>query len=88
LEEATLDIEAIDHTLERAPKALMLAFGADGIELELSFWLSDLASGKNVVVSNVNRTILRSFKTHDINIPFPQREIRLIDEQSLTKRST
>jgi small-conductance mechanosensitive channel len=86
LEESTLDVDAIDRTLEHAPKALMIAFGTDGIELELSFWLADLASGKNVVLSDVNRAIWRAFQAHQINVPFPQREIRLVDEQSIAKK--
>jgi small-conductance mechanosensitive channel len=86
LEESTLDVDAIDRTLDHAPRALMIAFGTDGIELELSFWLADLASGKNVVLSDVNRAIWRAFQAHQINVPFPQREIRLIDEQSIAKK--
>lgn len=86
LEQSTLEIDGVDLTLERAPKALMIAFAADGIELELSFWLADLASGKNIVTSNVNRAIWNAFQVHHINVPFPQRVIRLIDEQSIGKK--
>ena len=58
----------------------MVAFGADGIDLQLGFWVNEL-DGRGTVLSNVNRAIWRSFQEHQINVPFPQREIRLIDEQ-------
>jgi small-conductance mechanosensitive channel len=86
LEETALDIEHIDQTLERKPQAFMVKFATDGIDLEMNLWLDDLASGKNLVLSNVNRAVWRVFQEHEINVPFPQREIRLIDEQSIGKK--
>ncbi len=79
LEDATLGIERIVRDDERAPRALMMSFGADGIELQLAFWINENERGG--VLSNVNRAIWRLFQEHKINVPFPQREIRLIDEQ-------
>jgi small-conductance mechanosensitive channel len=79
LENATQGMERIQRDGDRAPRALMLAFGADGINLQLNFWLNE--SERGGVLSDVNRAIWRLFQEHEINVPFPQREIRLADEQ-------
>lgn len=80
LEEAALSVERVRPGPDREPGATLVAFGADGIDLQLGFWVND-PEGRGGVLSNVNRAIWRSFQAHDINVPFPQREIRLIDEQ-------
>jgi len=80
LEEAALSVERVRVGPDRGPGAALLAFGADGIDLQLGFWVND-PEGRGGVLSDVNRAIWRSFQTHEINVPFPQREIRLIDEQ-------
>lgn len=81
LEEATLGVDHIRRTPDSAPHALMLKFGVDGFELELSFWIDDLANGQAAILSDVNRAIWRAFQENAITIALPQREIRLIDEQ-------
>ncbi len=60
------------------PGALCLAFGDSGIELEVGFWIDDPEQGSGLVRSNINLEILREFRTAGIEIPYPQREIRLI----------
>lgn len=67
--------------IEPPPVAFLLRFGADGLELELGFWISDPENGRLGVLSDVNRAILQALQTHQINIPYPQRELRLIDQQ-------
>lgn len=80
LEEAALSVEQVRTGPDRGPGATLVAFGADGIDLQLGFWVND-PEGRGGVLSNVNRAIWRSFQEHKINVPFPQREIRLFDEQ-------
>ena len=80
LEEAALSVERVRAGPDRGPGATLVAFGADGIDLQLGFWVND-PEGRGGVLSNVNRAIWRSFQEHKINVPFPQREIRLLDEQ-------
>jgi small-conductance mechanosensitive channel len=80
LEEAALSVEKVRKGPDRVPGATMMAFGADGIDLQLGFWVNEL-DGRGTVLSDVNRAIWRSFQANEINVPFPQREIRLIDEQ-------
>ncbi|MBI1892190.1 MAG: mechanosensitive ion channel [Burkholderiales bacterium] len=60
------------------PHVLMLQFAADGIELEIGFWIADPENGKGGVLSNVNRVIWRTLRENHVKVPYPQREIRLI----------
>ncbi len=61
-----------------APAAFLIEFGDSSINLELGFWIADPENGKANVLSAVNLEILRRFKEADIEIPFPQREVRLL----------
>lgn len=80
LQEAALCVERVRKGPDRTPGATLVAFGVDGIDLQLGFWVND-PEGRGGVLSDVNRAIWRSFQEHKINVPFPGREIRLIDEQ-------
>ncbi|NEX60436.1 mechanosensitive ion channel family protein [Noviherbaspirillum galbum] len=61
-----------------APAALLMKFDADGFELELGFWIADPENGRGGVISDVNRAIWRLFSAHGIEVPYPQREVRII----------
>ncbi len=72
--------KGVDRVLQDPlPAALLASFGADGINLELSFWIEDAAKGVGGVKSQVNRSVWRLFSQHGIEIPYAQREIRIID---------
>jgi small-conductance mechanosensitive channel len=61
-----------------APLARLKNFGADGLDLELAFWLADLEQ-RGDVVADVNMRIWQLMREQKINFPFPQREIRFRD---------
>jgi small-conductance mechanosensitive channel len=63
---------------EPAPTPYLAGFGADGINLELGFWIEDAATGTSAVRSAVNRNIWRLFSEHGISIPYAQREVRIV----------
>lgn len=67
---------------EPAPTAYLASFGADGINLELGFWIEDAATGTSGVRSAVNRNIWRLFSEHGISIPLAQREVRIVGNVS------
>ena len=48
-----------------------------GIDLELGMWIRDPENGTPPVRSDVSLAILATFRREGIEIPFPQREIRL-----------
>ncbi len=59
-----------------APLALLGAFGADGLELQLVFWIADPGNGSANVRSDVNLAVLGLLNTLGVEIPYPQRVIR------------
>lgn len=63
-----------------APSALLTRFGADGLDLEVRFWVSDPEKGGPPIVSEVNRTIWKLLQSLKVNVPYPQRELRISDE--------
>ncbi|WP_413707884.1 mechanosensitive ion channel family protein [Ralstonia sp. Ralssp110] len=63
---------------EPAPAAFMALFADSGIEYELGVWIGDPHNGKLGVQSDLNRTIYRRFKAAGIDIPYPQREVRVL----------
>ncbi|WP_322015886.1 mechanosensitive ion channel family protein [Paraburkholderia sp. J12] len=71
--------EGVSRVLtDPAPTAYLVGFGADGINLELGFWIDDAAAGTSGVRSAVNLNIWRLFGEHGISIPFAQREVRIV----------
>jgi small-conductance mechanosensitive channel len=54
-------------------------FGADGLELTLVFWIEDPERGNNNVRSEVNLAIWKEFRAHGVQIPYPQREVRVLN---------
>ena len=83
LEEVTANIARVSR--DPGPSAFLLRFGTDGLELELGFWISDPENGLLGVMSDVNKAILKTLRDHQINIPFPQRELRLVDNMTIVK---
>ncbi len=61
-----------------APSVLLTQFADSSINLELGFWVADPENGKMNVVSAINLDIWRCFREHGVQIPFPQREVRLL----------
>jgi small-conductance mechanosensitive channel len=63
------------------PGAFITALGADGIELEVGFWIRDPEEGTLAVRSEITRQVLRRFAAEGIEIPFPQRDIRIVSAE-------
>lgn len=59
------------------PQVRMLEFGDNGIKLELRVWIDDPEMGTGSVKSAINIAIWKTFKQHNITIPFPQRDITI-----------
>jgi small-conductance mechanosensitive channel len=60
---------------EPAPSAALSAFGADGLEFTLGYWIADPENGQLNLRSLINIAILKALREHSIDIPFPQRVI-------------
>ncbi len=62
------------------PRVTLTQFADNSINLELGFWIADPEAGKGNVVSDINFAIWRAFKVHGVQIPFPQREVRILHD--------
>ncbi len=62
------------------PQVFLRSFADSGIDLELGFWIADLEQGRYGLISDINLEIWREFKKHGIEIPFPQREVRILGQ--------
>jgi len=60
------------------PAAVLKEFADSGINLELFVWIDDPENGKGNLRSELNLEIWRAFQANRIDIPFPQREVRII----------
>jgi len=61
-----------------APSVALSAFGADGLEFTLGYWISDPENGQLNLRSAVNMAILRALRVNGIEIPFPQRVLHVV----------
>ncbi|GJG93364.1 mechanosensitive ion channel family protein [Cupriavidus pauculus] len=64
---------------EPVPSAFLVAFSDSGIEYEIAVNIADPQNGKLGVQSAMNRAIWRTFQEHGVSIPYPQRELRVLN---------
>ena len=70
-------VAAVPRVLSEPPPAVHLdAFGPDGLELIVSFWIEDPENGSGNVKSDVNLALLTVLNGQGVVIPYPQREMR------------
>ncbi len=62
------------------PKVYLKEFAENGINLELSIWISDPEEGQLSLRSDINLEIWHEFQKQGIEIPCPQRAIRIIGQ--------
>jgi small-conductance mechanosensitive channel len=60
-----------------APVAFLTNFAPDGLEFTLNFWIADPDKGKDNVRSPINVAILEGLRRAKIDIPYPQRVLRV-----------
>ncbi len=60
------------------PSAQLLTFAADGMDLLINFWILDPENGQGNVRSDVNLALLAVFHAQGVQIPYPQREVRVL----------
>ncbi|MDQ8188153.1 mechanosensitive ion channel domain-containing protein [Pelagicoccus sp. SDUM812002] len=62
---------------DKPPVCWLLGFGDSSVDFELRVWIRDPANGLNNLRSGIYVKLWDKFKEHDIEIPFPQRDINL-----------
>jgi len=68
-----------------APVSRLISFEANGMALEIRFWIADPVNGVNNVRSDVNRAIWRIFRSHGVRIPVTQYEARTIEPARIAR---
>jgi len=63
--------------MDPEPKCLLTGFGDNSIDLELRFWIDDPSNGVGNVRSAVLLSIWDKFNENNIEIPYPQRDVRI-----------
>lgn len=72
-------VRGVPRVLSDPPPGIQLsAFGADGLELTIAFWIGDPDKGTGNVRSDVNLALLRVLDEQGVEIPFPQRVVRAL----------
>lgn len=65
------------------PKVFLREFGDNGINLSLAIWIKDAEDGQLSLRSDIYWDIWRTFRENAIEIPFPQRVVRVVSDQGL-----
>lgn len=83
----------IEEAVSRHPRVLqspeepdceLRGFGDSGVDFAIEFWVDGLDDGTNKFSSDVLFLVWDALKDNDIVIPFPQREVRVLDGPKLT----
>jgi len=67
----------------KPPVCHITNFGDSSIDYLLRFWISDPTEGLSNIRGNVFLALWDAFEKHGISIPFPQREVRILDGSTL-----
>lgn len=68
-----------------APVCHIVGFGDSSVDYVLRFWISDATAGLTNVRGDVFLALWDALKENEIAIPFPQREIRMLPDETALK---
>lgn len=80
MQEAANQHPRVNHLPEREPRVFLKSFADNGIELELMLWINDPEEGQQNLRSEINLEIWRRFQQEGIEIPYPQRVVKLVQQ--------
>lgn len=63
----------------KAPVCHIVGFGDSSVDYILRFWIKDPTGGLTNIRGNVYLALWDIFKENEISIPFPQREVKILD---------
>ena len=72
-------ISGPETSIEERPDAEISGFGDSGIDILIEYWIEGVDDGRNRVGADLNMMIWKAFKENNIEIPFPQREVKILD---------
>ena len=72
----------------KAPVCHIVGFGDSSVDYILRFWIKDPSAGLTNIRGNVFLALWDAFAAHGISIPFPQREVRMLDGDPAAESAT
>lgn len=73
-------IDGTDIPEAELADAEISVFGESGIDILVEFWMEGIDDGENSVCADLMLMIWQALKDHNIEMPFPQREVRLLND--------
>ena len=80
--EAAKNVERVLST--KPPVCHIVGFGDSSVDYILRFWITDPTGGLTNIRGNVYLALWDAFQANNISIPFPQREVRVLDSDNAT----
>jgi small-conductance mechanosensitive channel len=72
-------VAAVPRVLTQpAPQVMLNGFAADGLDMNIAFWVRDPENGQNNVRSEVNLALLAAMTELGLSVPYPQRVMRQV----------
>ena len=75
-------ISGDDIPIEERPDCEISGFGDSGVNMFVEFWMHGIDDGKNRVGGDLMLMIFEAMREHGFQIPFPQREVRILNENT------
>jgi small-conductance mechanosensitive channel len=77
--------QGVDRVLSfKPPVCHIVGFGDSSVDYILRFWIRDPTGGLTNIRGNVFLALWDTFKAHNISIPFPQREVLMLEDSKLS----
>lgn len=75
--------QRVDRVLNtKQPVCHIVGFGDSSVDYILRFWISDPTAGLTNIRGNVYLALWDAFRDNGISIPFPQREVRMLGDDT------
>ena len=68
-----------EYPVEERPDCEIDSFGDSGVAMFVEFWMIGIDDGKNRVGGDLLLTIFETLKANGVHMPFPQREVRILN---------
>ena len=73
------------YPIEERPDCEIDSFGDSGVNMFVEFWIEAIDDGKNRVGGDLLLIIFETMRDNGFTIPFPQREVRVLDADPTPK---
>jgi small-conductance mechanosensitive channel len=79
--------KSVDRVLSfKSPVCHIVGFGDSSVDYILRFWIRDPTGGLTNIRGNVYLALWDAFQKHGVSIPFPQREVKMLEGSQLATK--